>query len=82
MLLRLLLADKHGNLLGSLTKIEIYAACMTAVCKKLMEVATHPILLLGFLILIMLGLKIIFTSIVEDGKEEAAHEKRTKTRCA
>ena len=30
---------------------------MTKVRKKLMEVATYPILLLGFLILIMLGLK-------------------------
>ena len=51
------LADKHGNLLGSLTKIETYMLRMTKVRKKLMEVATYPILLLGFLILIMLGLK-------------------------
>ena len=49
------LADKHGNLLGSLTKIETYMLRMTKVRKKLMEVATYPILLLGFLILIMLG---------------------------
>ncbi|EHE91984.1 ComG operon protein 2 [Streptococcus thermophilus CNCM I-1630] len=51
------LADKHGNLLGSLTKIETYMLRMTKVRKKLMEVATYPILLLGLLILIMLGLK-------------------------
>ena len=51
------LADKHGNLLGSLTKIETYMLRMTKVRKKLMEVATYPILLLGFLVLIMLGLK-------------------------
>ena len=43
------LADKHGNLLGSLTKIETYMLRMTKVRKKLMEVATYPILLLGFL---------------------------------
>ena len=54
------LADKHGNLLGSLTKIETYMLRMTKVRKKLMEVATYPILLLGFLILIMLGLNPIF----------------------
>ena len=59
------LADKHGNLLGSLTKIETYMLRMTKVRKKLMEVATYPILLLGFLILIMLGLnKLSFTSTV------------------
>ena len=40
------LADKHGNLLGSLTKIETYMLRMTKVRKKLMEVATYPILLL------------------------------------
>ena len=39
------LADKHGNLLGSLTKIETYMLRMTKVRKKLMEVATYPILL-------------------------------------
>ena len=38
------LADKHGNLLGSLTKIETYMLRMTKVRKKLMEVATYPIL--------------------------------------
>ena len=37
------LADKHGNLLGSLTKIETYMLRMTKVRKKLMEVATYPI---------------------------------------
>lgn len=31
------LADKHGNLLGSLTKIETYMLRMTKVRKKLME---------------------------------------------
>ena len=38
------LADKHGDLLGSLTKIETYMLRMTKVRKKLMEVATYPIL--------------------------------------
>ena len=51
------LADKHGNLLGSLTKIETYMKRLTKVRRKLMEVATYPVLLLGFLVLIMLGLK-------------------------
>ena len=68
------LADKHGNLLGSLTKIEIYMLRMTKVRKKLMEVATYPILLLGFLILIMLGLKnYLLPQLLEgDGKENWA----------
>lgn len=51
------LADKHGDLLGSLTKLEIYMQRLTKVRRKLMEVATYPVLLLGFLVLIMVGLK-------------------------
>lgn len=68
------LADKHGNLLGSLTKIETYVLRMTKVRKKLMEVATYPILLLGFLILIMLGLKnYLLPQLLEgDGKDNWA----------
>ena len=68
------LADKHGNLLGSLTKIETYMLRMTKVRKKLMEVATYPILLLGFLILIMLGLKnYLLPQLLEgDGKDNWA----------
>ena len=54
---QLALADKHGNLLGSLTKIETYMLRMNKLRRKLLEVATYPILLLGFLVLIMLGLK-------------------------
>ena len=68
------LADKHGDLLGSLTKIETYMLRMTKVRKKLMEVATYPILLLGFLILIMLGLKnYLLPQLLEgDGKDNWA----------
>lgn len=54
---QLALADKHGDLLGSLAKIEIYMKRLAKVRRKLMEVATYPVLLLGFLVLIMLGLK-------------------------
>ena len=68
------LADKHGDLLGSLTKIETYMLRMTKVRKKFMEVATYPILLLGFLILIMLGLKnYLLPQLLEgDGKDNWA----------
>ena len=47
---------------------------MTKVRKKLMEVATYPILLLGFLVLIMLGLKnYLLPQLLEgDGKENWA----------
>ena len=51
------LADVHGNSQKSLLKIESYLSSMTVVRKKLIEVATYPLVLLLFLILIMLGLK-------------------------
>ncbi|HDR3342086.1 TPA: type II secretion system F family protein, partial [Bacillus anthracis] len=51
------LADVHGNSQKSLLKIESYLSSMTVVRKKLIEVATYPLILLLFLILIMLGLK-------------------------
>ena len=63
------LADKHGNLLGSLTKIETYMLRMTKVRKKLMEVATYPILLLGFLSSDYVGTqKLSSASIVRGGR--------------
>ena len=51
------LADTHGNSQKSLLKIESYLSSMSVVRKKLIEVATYPLILLLFLILIMLGLK-------------------------
>ena len=51
------LADVHGNCQQSLLKIDGYLASMSVVRKKLIEVATYPLILLSFLILIMLGLK-------------------------
>lgn len=54
---QLSLAELHGNLQLSLVKLEEYLEQMAQVKKKLVEVATYPIMLLGFLVLIMLGLK-------------------------
>ena len=54
---QLALAEQHGNVTLSLEKIRSYLENLTQVRKKLVEVATYPVLLLGFLILIMLGLK-------------------------
>ena len=51
------LADIHGNTQKSLTKIESYLRSMATLKKKLVEVATYPIILLSFLVLIMIGLK-------------------------
>ncbi|WP_156808868.1 competence type IV pilus assembly protein ComGB [Streptococcus caballi] len=51
------LADVHGNTQKCLLKIEKYLAQMAIVKKKLIEVATYPIILLSFLVFIMLGLK-------------------------
>lgn len=54
---QLSLAEIHGNLHLSLGKIEEYLDNLARVKKKLIEVATYPILLLAFLLLIMLGLR-------------------------
>lgn len=54
---QLALAEVHGNIQGSLLKIETYLTNLMTVKKKLIEVATYPIILLAFLVLIMLGLK-------------------------
>ena len=52
---QLSLAEVHGNLHLSLGKIEEYLDNLAKVKKKLIEVATYPLILLGFLLLIMLG---------------------------
>lgn len=54
---QLSLAEVHGNLHLSLGKIEEYLENLTRVKKKLIEVATYPVILLAFLLLIMLGLR-------------------------
>ncbi|MGT2845932.1 competence type IV pilus assembly protein ComGB [Streptococcus massiliensis] len=54
---QLSLAELHGNVGLSLIKIEDYLSNISKVRKKLIEVATYPVMLLGFLVLIMLGLK-------------------------
>lgn len=64
---QLSLADIHGNTLKSLQKIDSYLANLTQVKKKLIEVATYPLILLGFLVLIMLGLKNYLLPQLEDG---------------
>ena len=54
---QLSLAELHGNLALSLEKISAYLENMRKVKKKLIEVSTYPLILLGFLVLIMLGLR-------------------------
>ena len=54
---QLSLAEVHGNLHLSLGKIEEYLDNLAKVKKKLIEVATYPVILLAFLLLIMLGLR-------------------------
>lgn len=54
---QLSLAELHGNLALSLEKIGAYLENMRKVKKKLIEVSTYPLILLGFLVLIMLGLR-------------------------
>ena len=54
---QLSLAELHGNLHLSLGKIEEYLDNLAKVKKKLIEVATYPVILLAFLLLIMLGLR-------------------------
>lgn len=54
---QLSLADCHGNLETSMSKLDHYLANLILVRKKVVEVATYPLILLLFLTLIMLGLK-------------------------
>ena len=54
---RLGFSDNVGNLTLSLGKIEAYLENLSKVKKKLIEVGTYPLMLLGFLVLIMLGLR-------------------------
>ena len=54
---QLSLAEVHGNLHLSLGKIEEYLDNLAKVKKKLIEVATYPLILLAFLLLIMMGLR-------------------------
>ena len=54
---QLSLSELHGNLTLSLGKIEAYLENLSKVKKKLIEVGTYPLMLLGFLVLIMLGLR-------------------------
>ncbi len=51
------LSEVHGNTSLSLQHIEAYLGNLARVRKKLIEVGTYPLILLGFLIAIMLGLK-------------------------
>ena len=64
---QLALAEIHGNTESSLGKIEDYLTKVLAVKKKLFEVATYPIILLVFLVLIMLGLKNYLLPQLEEG---------------
>ncbi|WP_161981020.1 competence type IV pilus assembly protein ComGB [Streptococcus sp. S784/96/1] len=64
---QLSLAEIHGNTLTSLQKIDSYLANLTQVKKKLIEVATYPVILLSFLVLIMLGLKNYLLPQLENG---------------
>lgn len=64
---QLSLAEKHGNTLRSLQKIESYLDNVSRVKKKLIEVATYPAILLIFLILIMLALKNYLLPQIEGG---------------
>lgn len=61
------LAEIHGNTALSLNNIEDYLTKMAQVRKKLIEVATYPVILLVFLVIIMLGLKNYLLPQLEDG---------------
>lgn len=61
------LAEVHGNTGESLHQIQAYLDNISKVRKKLIEVATYPLLLLGFLVLIMLGLKNYLLPQLEEG---------------
>ena len=56
---QLSLAEVHGNLHLSLGKIEEYLDNLAKIKKKLIEVATYPLILLGFLLFIFVALIIV-----------------------
>ncbi|OLN83118.1 competence protein CglB [Streptococcus sp. 'caviae'] len=64
---QLALSEIHGNTQKSLLKIEAYLSNLVVVKKKLIEVATYPVILILFLILIMLGLKNYLLPQLENG---------------
>lgn len=49
------LAEMHGNLELSLKNIQDYLGNLVKVRKKLVEVATYPVILVAFLFVMMLG---------------------------
>lgn len=54
---QLSLAAKHGNLTETLKELDDYLRRFAKVKRKLTEVATYPIVLLGFLLMIIIGLR-------------------------
>lgn len=54
---QLALAELHGNMLDSLAQLEGHLQSLIQVRRKLVAVGTYPLLLLGFLMLIILGLR-------------------------
>lgn len=54
---QLALADAHGNTQACLSLLEKYLIQVAQVRKKILEVLTYPLILLGFLTMMMLGLR-------------------------
>ena len=63
---QLQLAELHGNTLNCLGIIMDYLERMRRVNKRLIEVASYPILLLGFLVFIMMGLRVYLLPQLEE----------------
>lgn len=61
------LSEVHGNTQLSLEKIQDYLENLSKVRKKMIEVATYPLILLSFLVLIMVGLKNYLLPQLEEG---------------
>lgn len=51
------LADRHGNIKLTLEKIQDYLIQLSRLKKKTIEVISYPIVLMGFLLVIMFGLR-------------------------
>ncbi|MDR0298649.1 MAG: type II secretion system F family protein [Streptococcaceae bacterium] len=51
------LAESHGNLVETMKLVETNLRKIESVKKKLISIATYPVILLSFLILIMVGMK-------------------------
>lgn len=66
---QLALAELHGNILESLAQLEGHLQSLIQVRRKLVAVGTYPLLLLGFLMVIIVGLQSYVLPEIDQGNQ-------------